>query len=55
MDPATGYCEGCLRTLAEIASWSQLSDAERERVMAQLPARGARVPQPAKTPARRDA
>lgn len=52
MDPATGYCEGCLRTLAEIASWSRLSDAERERVMAELPARGVPAPQPAKAPAR---
>ncbi|KAF1710484.1 CoA pyrophosphatase [Pseudoxanthomonas kalamensis DSM 18571] len=28
-----GYCRGCRRTLAEIASWSQIGDAERERLM----------------------
>jgi len=39
MDPATGWCEGCLRSLAEIAAWGQLSPEERERVMRLLPAR----------------
>lgn len=30
MDPATGLCLGCLRTLDEIAAWSGLSaDAKR--------------------------
>ena len=28
-----GLCEGCHRTTAEIARWSQMSDAEREFVM----------------------
>jgi len=37
---ARNRCEGCSRTLAEIASWSKLSDAERERIMAELPVRG---------------
>ena len=40
MDAATGYCEGCLRTIGEIAAWSQADDAERRRIWAQLPARG---------------
>jgi predicted Fe-S protein YdhL (DUF1289 family) len=39
MDPVTGYCEGCLRTIEEIAGWSQADDAERRRVWALLPAR----------------
>jgi uncharacterized protein len=39
MDAAQRYCTGCQRTLEEIARWSQMSDAEREAVMAQLPAR----------------
>jgi len=35
-----GLCEGCLRTTDEIARWSMMSDAERERVMESvLPAR----------------
>lgn len=39
MDAGQRYCAGCLRTLAEIARWGEMGDAERERVMAQLPAR----------------
>jgi predicted Fe-S protein YdhL (DUF1289 family) len=36
MDPRRGLCLGCARTLDEIARWAQMSDAERERVMAEL-------------------
>ena len=36
MDEATGWCEGCLRTIDEIISWSQLSELERRHVMATL-------------------
>jgi len=36
MDEATGWCEGCLRTLDEIAVWSLLDDAERRGVNAVL-------------------
>lgn len=39
LDPATGACLGCGRTLAEIASWAAMSDAERRAVMTALPAR----------------
>lgn len=39
MNPDIGLCEGCLRTLDEIAAWSALSDSERRAVLAQLPAR----------------
>ena len=28
-----GYCEGCHRTSAEIARWSQMNDDERLRMM----------------------
>ncbi|NUS39561.1 MAG: DUF1289 domain-containing protein [Lysobacter sp.] len=31
-----GLCQGCLRTLDEIAAWSRLSDAERLHVMETL-------------------
>jgi len=34
-----GLCEGCLRTTAEIAHWSQMNDDERLRLMETLPAR----------------
>ena len=37
-----GVCHGCLRSLAEIGAWSQMSDAERQRMMDEvLPAREA--------------
>ena len=41
MNPDTGLCEGCLRTLAEIAAWSGMSAEEKRAVLAQLAARGA--------------
>ena len=39
MDPQRGVCLGCGRSLDQIARWSQLSDAERDRILAALPAR----------------
>jgi predicted Fe-S protein YdhL (DUF1289 family) len=39
MDAASGYCEGCRRTLEEIASWSAYSAAQKRAVLAQLPKR----------------
>jgi len=39
MDAATGYCEGCLRTIDEIASWSGADDATRRAIWVQLPER----------------
>ena len=43
MDARTGFCRGCLRTLDEIAAWSVLDDDARRTVMAELPARRARI------------
>ena len=43
MDPATGWCEGCLRTIDEIIAWGSLDDTGKRRVWALLPARAARV------------
>ncbi len=39
MNPETELCEGCFRTLAEIAAWSGMSPEEKRAVLAQLPAR----------------
>lgn len=39
MNETTKMCEGCGRTIAEIASWSRLSPEERRRIMAELPRR----------------
>jgi predicted Fe-S protein YdhL (DUF1289 family) len=35
----TGLCIGCGRTLAEIAGWGGMDEAQRLEIMAQLPAR----------------
>jgi predicted Fe-S protein YdhL (DUF1289 family) len=39
MHAPTGWCEGCLRTIDEIAMWSQMSDGEKQAVWKQLPRR----------------
>ncbi len=44
VDPASGLCIGCGRSLAEIARWTAYSDAERARIMAELPQRLAAMP-----------
>ena len=36
MDTATGYCEGCWRTIEEITRWSVLSDAEKRAVWIEI-------------------
>ena len=36
MDAATGLCEGCLRTLDEIAAWGSASDADKRGMWQQL-------------------
>jgi predicted Fe-S protein YdhL (DUF1289 family) len=54
LDPVTGLCEGCGRTAAEIAAWGSLSEPERLRIMAGLPARLAAAtsePEPEPAPA----
>ena len=43
MHAASGWCEGCLRTLDEIAAWSTLDDKARRSVWALLPARRAEL------------
>lgn len=39
MDARYGLCEGCGRTLAEIAGWLSMSADERQAVMEALPGR----------------
>ena len=43
VDGESGLCLGCYRTLPEIARWSKLSEAEREALMGELPARRSRI------------
>jgi predicted Fe-S protein YdhL (DUF1289 family) len=44
IDPASGLCRGCARTLDEIARWGMMGDGERRRVMSELPARRKQAP-----------
>jgi len=39
MHQATGWCEGCLRTIDEIAGWSGLDDMARRTVLQDLRSR----------------
>lgn len=36
IEPASALCKGCRRTLAEIAAWGTMPDAERQRIMNEL-------------------
>ncbi len=41
MNPANSLCEGCLRTIDEIAHWGLFDDDEKRAVWSQLEARRA--------------
>jgi predicted Fe-S protein YdhL (DUF1289 family) len=44
LDPASGLCLGCRRSIEEIAAWPALSAEERAAILARLMAR--RAPDP---------
>ena len=44
MSEATGLCEGCLRTIDEIAAWSILDDDDRRAVLDAIARRRAALP-----------
>lgn len=39
IEPESGLCAGCGRTLEEIAGWTGLSEDQRRRIMAELAGR----------------
>jgi hypothetical protein len=43
MHAPTGWCEGCARTIGEIAAWGRYDDASKRRVWALLPERRAEL------------
>ena len=51
IDPKTGLCFGCGRTLPEIARWHRIGRVERVAIMELLPARMAEAGLPALAPA----
>jgi uncharacterized protein len=36
IDPTTGWCLGCFRTLDEIAAWGQSSTSDRSQTLGRL-------------------
>ncbi|QGM47539.1 DUF1289 domain-containing protein [Methylocystis heyeri] len=46
IEPSSGLCLGCARSLQEIGRWRDASELERKRISAELPARKARLPEP---------
>jgi len=48
MDPARELCEGCFRTLEEIATWSRMGDEARRAVWQAI---GQRIEQASEDPA----
>jgi uncharacterized protein len=43
IDPASGLCAGCYRTLDEIGGWIELSNEAKRALVAALPARRSRL------------
>lgn len=50
IDPASGLCAGCWRSLDEIAAWSRMSDADKRQVWQALALRRAQWPMPPQHP-----
>ncbi|MBZ0132652.1 MAG: DUF1289 domain-containing protein [Rhodocyclaceae bacterium] len=43
MDPASRLCEGCLRTIDEIAEWAAASEEQQRHILAAIAQRRARL------------
>jgi predicted Fe-S protein YdhL (DUF1289 family) len=50
IEPATGLCAGCLRTLDEIAAWGSLGEDGRRAVWQRLGVRAATMASPGDEP-----
>ncbi len=51
IEPSSGLCEGCLRTLDEIAQWGSMDDDARQAVLRAIDARrGHRTARPGAAP-----
>jgi predicted Fe-S protein YdhL (DUF1289 family) len=42
IDPASGFCHGCARTIPEIAGWLEFSPEDKRRILAMLTERQVR-------------
>jgi predicted Fe-S protein YdhL (DUF1289 family) len=43
LDPASGYCRGCFRTIDEISAWLLLGADEKHRILAAVEERKRRA------------
>ncbi len=43
VDPVSALCIGCGRSVAEISLWRETSEAQRQKIMAELPERLAKA------------
>ena len=43
LDPATGYCRGCFRTIDEISSWLLIGAEDKRRILAAVAGRKRRA------------
>jgi predicted Fe-S protein YdhL (DUF1289 family) len=43
MDEASGLCQGCWRTLAEIGAWGTAGEQERQAILAEIAGRRDRL------------
>lgn len=41
MNEASGYCEGCYRSIPEITEWSRASDARKQAILGEVASRRA--------------
>ena len=46
LDPDTGFCRGCYRTVDEIAGWPEMSDRDKEECLNLLAERKERAGEP---------
>lgn len=53
LDPVTGWCQGCLRTSAEIAGWSSLDYDGKRAVLERLHERRRAIGLPSRRQTRR--
>jgi uncharacterized protein len=53
IEPQSGLCLGCGRTLPEVARWGRISEEERLTIMTTLPARLAKLDADTKEPGQR--
>lgn len=46
MNPASDFCDGCQRTIGEIAAWSTMDNADKRQVWVRIGQRRARAAAP---------